>query len=89
MTMLEDEEAQRKGMVFILYDVQNLTGIQRMTVPGVATASTKMIDSIPFRLTGLHYCYDDPMIRPAISIIQHIIGTHGRLRFRAHFGEML
>jgi hypothetical protein len=87
MNALTDEEIQRKGFVKVIYNV----GMRKMPTldtdlffKGVPT----VVEALPLRMAAMHYCYDDPKIRPALSILQHSIGRAGRVRFRAHYGKI-
>jgi hypothetical protein len=87
MNALEDEEIQRKGFVKVFYNVGMLkmpTLDSDLFFKGAPT----LFEALPFRMAAMHYCYDDPIIRPALSIIQHSIGRAGRVRFRAHYGTI-
>jgi hypothetical protein len=39
------------------------------------------------RPSAVHFCYNDIRLLPLMSMYQQSIGTHGRVRFRAHFGS--
>jgi hypothetical protein len=85
MTGLEDEEAQINGVVDILYCVgmaEAHHSFLELLIQG-----SDMINELPFRMTGFHFCYSDSRLRPALSLVQMVIGQQMRLRFRTHFGE--
>jgi hypothetical protein len=87
MTMLEDEDAQRKGVVMINYNVG--IGYYEDNInsdPRYKTKRANLLGGVPCRPTAVHYCYDDARIRPALAAFQLFLGTYGRLRFRAHYG---
>jgi hypothetical protein len=86
MSLLEDEEAQRKGVVAIFYNV-GIDKFASMLDSSLMRNGTKSMESLPLRLTGIHYCYDDARLLPALSISQLVIRRQGRLRLRVHYGE--
>jgi hypothetical protein len=81
MTALEDVQVQRSGVVALIYNV----GTKSVDYE-LLRNSPKLMESLPFRVVSVHYCYSDVRIRPAMALIQANIGTEGRVRFRAHFG---
>ena len=48
-----------------------------------------LLISLPFRIAGLHFCYSDTRLRPAMALIQLVVGHQVRIRFRSHFGSHL
>jgi hypothetical protein len=45
-------------------------------------------DSLPNRISAAHYCYDNPLILPALSLLQLLMGKENRIRFRSHYGKL-
>jgi hypothetical protein len=84
MAALEDEQAQRKGVVGILYNIQDSKFISSMSSEN--RDRSKAMYALPFRGTAIHYCYGDARILPAIQLVQQIVGLQGRIRFLAHYG---
>ena len=81
MAMLRDEEAQKRGAVWMIINsdsykvsVENFTGIYQMGA------------GIPNRLMGGHYCYTDPSLRPYVAGLQIFIYERDLNRMRTHFG---
>jgi hypothetical protein len=92
MVVLEDEQAQRNGVVVVIYNVDaenNESLFQRAERAQYGMMSRRFSDGPPWRLTAVHYCYNNATIRPFLSISQQVIGREGRLRFLSHFGEFL
>jgi hypothetical protein len=87
MAALEDENVQKYGLVHVLYDI----GLKQHDViyADLLTSIHIIRDGLPFRLPALHYCFDKPMMRGAMSLLQTMISKNQRLRFRAHFGSPL
>ena len=45
-----------------------------------------LMEAIPMRHGCMHFCYENPNLRPLALFIQHGINMESRLRFRAHYG---
>jgi hypothetical protein len=89
--VLRDEAAQIKGITNLTYAPR-----RRMTqqpIPSMAVASVKlvsagdMMSSLPVRITGYHFCSDDPAMQFCLGIIRMGIGKDMSLRLRTHFGK--
>jgi hypothetical protein len=85
MKGLEDEEPQINGVVHIYYCVGMAEAHHSFSE--LLMQGSNMIKELPFRMTGFHFCYSDYRLRPALSLVQMVIGQQMRLRFRTHFGE--
>jgi hypothetical protein len=79
----DDEEAQKLGVVGIAY----LVGAGLNLDPQKLRKTAKLRNAIPIRLICSHLCYNDPLLVPIISLSMFLMGTHTRLRFRAHYGS--
>jgi hypothetical protein len=84
MATLEDEEAQIRGLVDIIYCV-GMAGMES-NFSQLMTEGGHILNDLPFRIVGLHFCYNDIRLKPALSLIQMICARQTRLRFRTHFG---
>jgi hypothetical protein len=85
MCELENENTQKKGIVTVFYNVDTTAAeslyldlVRRMRV---------VDDSLPYRNVAVHYCYNNPGMRPALNLLQLVAGKDNRLRFRTHFGS--
>ena len=85
MAMLDDESNQRKGFIFIVYNV----GLQAMSTMDfeLMRISSIMVYCLPARISALHYCFNDEKLRPAMAVAQAVVGTQMRIRFRSHYGK--
>jgi hypothetical protein len=81
MAAVEDEDAQRKGVVAVMY---NLRIFKTEGVKKVYTVT----DSLPMRHAAVHYCFDSPSLQPAMSVFKLLASGNVRMRFRSHFGKM-
>jgi hypothetical protein len=84
--MSEDQEAQIKGFLMVAYNVKgDIATSFNGHVPFLTRI--KMRDALPIRPSAIHFCYNDVRTKPLLHLFQQVIGTQGRLRFRAHFGS--
>jgi hypothetical protein len=84
MSIIEDdEEAQKRGVVGCPYFVDRGFDIDLQVV----RKSTKLRNALPVRFDSVHVCYNDPWVIPFLSFAMIIMGTHSRIRFRAHYGS--
>ena len=82
MYALKDEETQKNGIILIAYNVGRGKSTDRTAV--LKTGQTFF--SIPTRMTGVHYCYDDEKLRPLFFIAMFAVQKAARLRVRFHLG---
>ena len=85
MVSLQDEDTQKYGVVDVVYNI-GLAKHDAQFADVIAKAHM-LRDGVPFRLSALHYCYDNPLLRSAMSLVQIMVGRDYRLRFRTHFGR--
>jgi hypothetical protein len=83
-TLMDDEDAQKKGVVAVVYSL----GPSRMDENDLALTreGARIMQTLPVRFASLHYCFDDAMLHPVVSLAKLVVGTSTRLRFRDHFG---
>ena len=84
MTALEDVETQRNGVVLVGINVGPKRAVDRTAV----WTTQRVRKTLPIRVTGMHYCYDDFKMRPMMSIAMLVMGATSRVRFRAHYGAL-
>jgi hypothetical protein len=91
--MSDDEKAQREGFVTVINCVQvDIASMLKAQVSKIRAClgrgrASRMRECLPMRPSAVHCCYNDIRLRPIISLYQQVMGTHGRVRFRAHFGS--
>jgi hypothetical protein len=83
--LINDEEAQRKGLVLIIYNV----GTFRMDEidSDLMTHGVNYSASLPMRCVAVHYCFNDPRLLPVSSLFKLFLTKNARLRFRVHSGK--
>ena len=87
MAAIESDEAvQRKGFVTVSYNV----GCRKMDSSFYENLKRVglLMEAIPSRNCGLHFCYDNPQLRPLALLIQSTVNRENRLRFRTHYGTL-
>ena len=82
MTALQDIETQQRGFVIVGYNM----GSQRVLDRKAAGAIQTTRRMLPMRVAAMHYCYDDWNMRPMMTVAMMIMGSHNRVRCRAHYG---
>ena len=84
MSLLQDEDIQRKDIVCIKFNVGK-KAIQQEFEMMKQTSLMRM--AVPDHVVGVHFCYNDPTLRSYIAGIQLLLLKDERERFRAHFGN--
>lgn len=83
----DDEEAQRKGMVIVVYDCGNEELTSDHMSAAMVLLGVKFMKALPWRIRACHFCNSrNTLRRRAISWLQLFVGKEGRLRFRTHQG---
>ena len=84
MVLLKDEETQLKGLVQIVYNVNDhwRDNFDKELYMGVA----KIRSATPVRLVSLHYCFNDPAFGVIIKLVSLALEMHTRTRVRLHYG---
>ena len=82
MTLLEDEEVGKRGIVFIDFtdgepDIQSLW------------KTPNLFSGLPLRLEALHLCHANVswVIKTMESVLLLVAGSFVRVRTRSHFGK--
>ena len=88
MSMLEDEETQRRGFVVLAYYVGDLQydGERNKIFSG----AVNILQWLPVRVASVHYCFSHPLIKPVASLFQSLMLSRLRqgARMRAHHGRL-
>ena len=86
MVALEDEETQKNGNVLIFFNVGSNPSIDAYEFVKQRSSLEKALIG---RVAGIHYCYDNVVLRPFISLLMLLVGKSVRARVRPHYGECL
>jgi hypothetical protein len=82
----QDENVIKKGIVALCYLLDTEPRECNMQV---MTRGPTLSKTLPVRVCAVHFCYDDLLLRPLMSMLQIALSQPGRLRFRTHFGSHL
>ena len=83
-TAMENEENQKRGMVFIYYALGPMNvGMDRTA----AWRITMVMQTMPLRPVSLHICYENPVLRPIFDLVMAVTERRNRMRVRAHLGK--
>ena len=86
-SLAHDVDAQKTGLVMIRYCVD--AKIFNPADAELKRKATFLPGALPLKVMAYHYCYNDIMAVPAMSISQMLIGMAWRVRFRAHYGTCM
>lgn len=83
MSITKDIDAQRHGVVFLLYNYNQVKeSIERIRDIHLLRSA------LPHRAIAAHYCYTDASLRPSITGLQLFLDSESRFRLRPHHGTM-
>jgi hypothetical protein len=77
-----DEENQKRGMVVI----KSAVG-QRSFFLDRGPKAVAMSKISPIKLSGLHFCYDDPLVHGVLNACAFILSRDVLVRMRFHYGK--
>jgi hypothetical protein len=78
-----DEDVQKRGVVGCVYYVGAALNLD----PQLVRKWGRLRKVLPLRYDSVHVSYNDLRLVPVVSLGMFIIGTHSRMRFRAHYGS--
>ncbi len=82
----DDEQAQINGFVSVAYCAGFEPNILPKARLELGLESATLIEGIPFKIRGFHFCYDSPLLRPILAMMQMTVGYDIRVRTRTHYG---
>ena len=83
MFALKDIDTQKRGVVAICYNVGGGSKDEnRETTLKIA----QLVSIVPFRFTGVHFCYDDEKLRAVFFVAMYVFQKAARIRTRFHLG---
>ena len=84
MVSLRDEETQKNGVVAILFNV----GPNRIFFEesSFLMQAVKANRAIPWKVSGIHYVYDDHFLYPYVAFSRFMLPSKIRARFVPHLG---
>lgn len=88
MSLVEDdEEVQKRGIVEVFFAIEAIR--EKLKITDYTVKGTASLLSLPIRIAGFHFCYNNSALTPVIRLVLMAFGASNRLRFRAHFGAYL
>jgi hypothetical protein len=84
-SLADDEETQKKGVVLVSYSLdmpKRPDETRRKALWGAGV----IVQSLPIRVTSLHYCYNSSKVGPFLPLVAYASGSVIRLRMRIHHG---
>ena len=86
-----DETAQIKGVVRIMYEVgRTFSQIRSQTSFKDRMDSIKMYqDCLPMRIASLHFCHNEPKLHAGLRMFLGLATKENRVRFRVHYGKQV
>jgi len=86
MSVLEDEETQKKGISAIVYSVAG-EFVDGKTDLRTVSAGPWVQRSLPFRLCAMHQCFDNLAVRVIINFSMRFLREKDRARVKLHYGR--
>ena len=97
MSIVEDDEvAQKKGFTNLTYapsiavtsspETKHSDSQKADVLLSGLRQSADLMSSLPVRVTGYHYCTDNPALQFVLSMVRMALGKDIRLRIRSHLG---
>ena len=89
MTMLEDEETQKSGVILVMYATGDTADLFH-TSPNHPMYEAfwkwpRIFPYVPHRIEAIHFWYDDPSVKPLLAVMQMGAGPYYRQRLRVHY----
>jgi hypothetical protein len=94
MSILDDEETQKKGVVFVAYAIfgphhgQSSPDAQLMQKKQLMKKGIKLVRALPLRIRARHVCTDSKSMGLFISILSPLMDRNARVRARVHVGTL-
>lgn len=81
MNAMRDEDAQRAGVVYVMYNY-----CQHREEVDFQREIHQLRSALPQRTHAAHYCYDDRNLRPFVTGVRLFLDKTSRFRLRPHCG---
>ena len=85
----DDEAASKRGICHVTYNPGSMT--KSLSLGNILEASSLsnriLTESLPFRFTSYHFCYNNPAMKLLLSAIQMALSKEWRIRLRMHYGS--
>jgi hypothetical protein len=79
---MEEENVQKRGVVFIIYYVDVTLGNRE-----VVYKTVNLKNATPVKVASIHICYNKPKMRALLTLSLALVTSYERVRYRAHLGK--
>lgn len=86
MSLMQDEEDQKKGVVCVLYHMEELKKDDNLLLAKMGGKYAHL--GVPDRVVGAHFCFSHESVRTMATGLQLILNESYRRRFRTHFNSL-
>jgi hypothetical protein len=83
MAILRDEEVQKTGIIWILYNMRNIF-LDLLSYEAI----NRVEAALPLVALGGHFCFNSHILRPLVAGFQLFFNRYDRHRIRTHFGPL-
>jgi hypothetical protein len=88
MSLLEDKETEKKGIVIVVYAIFGLHDRQPSPDAQLMKRGIKLLGGLPLRVQARHVCTDSKSLGLFISCFSPFMDRNARVRARAHIGTL-
>ena len=84
MVVVESLEVEYllRGTVVVAYLIEGGVNTERRE----AWDMTRLRQAMPFRPVATHVCYNEPKLKPLVTLMLAVMGAQNRMRVRQHVG---
>ncbi|CAB9500455.1 Transfer protein [Seminavis robusta] len=82
---LEDEDTQKRGVIFIIYSYDSTMGHLDRGLIGRLAKSVQ--GSLPVRLSAIHFCRPPLVLSTVFPVVKALLGNRLRKRIKVHSGS--
>jgi hypothetical protein len=84
MSLIEDEESQKKGIVIINYDMGDFS-FDQFDRFGLQISARSLLDT-PMKMVSMHHCFSDGRFRFIVKFVLNLLGLDMQARVKLHQG---
>jgi hypothetical protein len=86
MSLIEDEESQKKGIVIIIYNMGDFS-FDQFDRFGLQISARSLLDT-PMKIVSMHHCFRDGRLRFILNFIFNLLGSELQARIKLHQGTL-
>jgi hypothetical protein len=84
MSLMEDEESQKKGIVIIIYAMGDFS-FDQFDRFGLHMSARSLLDT-PMKIVSMHHCFSDGRFRFLIKFVLNLLESEVQARIKLHQG---